>query len=180
MTLYEQTKEFSDLQAMLSELEQEIPKDATEEEKASAQAAREVQEQAIHDTLEMVLMDIDDKIDGYCTVMKNLQNEANALKAEKLRIARMQASREKRIEQMRDMLKQTMVITNRSKVKSLLHTVTTSTKYKGFLDLPVELIPEEYQKKTVTADTTAIEKFLKAGNECGWAHLEPVNVLTIR
>ena len=54
----------------------------------------EADEAAIHDTISMILLDIDEKAEGYGKVLKQLQADAAMLKEEKMRIAKKQATKE--------------------------------------------------------------------------------------
>lgn len=167
-TLYQLTEEHQELLAMLEEEELD-----------------ETKEQAIKETLAMIAMDIADKAEGYCMVLKQLQADAEAVKAEKLRLAKRQSSIENGIERLREALKHSMLITGHTKIKTPLFTLNTSSRWKAFLDVPEDQIPEEFQKVTIKADMKAIEEWLKKdqctnAQECEWARLEQVENLTIR
>lgn len=164
MNLYEMTNDYLELVRMLEE------------------DPEEADETAIHDTLSMLLLDIDEKAEGYGKVLKQLQADAAMLKEEKLRIAKKQATIENNIERLRGALLHAMLITGRNKIKTPLFSFSTSTRWKAFLDVSEDEIPEQFQKVTVKADTKAIEDWLKKGNaaECEWAHLEQVDSLTVR
>lgn len=163
MTLYELKTEYQELLDLLED--------------------GDAEEQAVTDTLSMILADIEDKAEDYCKVMKQLQADAEALKVEKMRIAQKQSGIERNIDRMRGALLHTMLLTGKRKIKKPLFSISTSIRYKAFLDVPEDLIPKEFQKVTVKADSKAIEDWLKTGpnaSECHWAHLEPVDSLTIR
>ena len=172
MTLYQLTDEFLNLLTMLEE------------------DPEEAEEQAIHDTISMILLDIEEKAEGYGQVLKQLQADADALKAEKLRIAKKQATIEANIERLRKALLHAMLLTGRTKIKTPLFSFSTSTRWKPVLDVPADAIPEQFWKPVkVEADMKAVEKWLKefnpeiSGNnctECEWAHLEQVDSLTVR
>ena len=164
MTLYEMENDYLDLIRMLEE------------------DPEEADEAAIHDTISMILLDIDEKAEGYGKVLKQLQADAAMLKEEKMRIAKKQATIESNIERLRGALLHAMLLTGRNKIKTQLFSFSTSTRWKAFLDVPEDEIPEQFQKVTVKADTKGIEDWLKKGNaaECEWAHLEQVDSLTVR
>ena len=172
MTLYQLTDEFLNLLTMLEE------------------DPEEAEEQAIHETISMILLDIDEKAEGYGQVLKQLQADADALKAEKLRIAKKQATIEANIERLRKALLHAMLLTGKTKIKTKLFSFSTRSAWKPFLDKPVDEIPVEFWKPIrPEADMKAVEKWLKefnpeiSGNnctECEWAHLEQVDSLTVR
>lgn len=150
----------------------------------------EADEAAIHDTISMILLDIDEKAEGYGKVLKQLQADAAMLKEEKLRIAKKQATIESNIERLRGALLHAMLLTGRNKIKTPLFSFSTSTRWKPVLDVPADAIPEQFWKPVrPEADMKAIEKWLKefnpeiSGNNCTtceWAHLEQVDSLTVR
>ena len=76
MTLYELTDQ---MYSLLQKME-EIPPEDPEE--------RETWEAAIHDTLAMLVDDFAEKAEGYGQVMKQLQADAEAVKAEKMRLVK--------------------------------------------------------------------------------------------
>ena len=163
MTLYELTKEYQDLLAMLED--------------------EDADEQAINDTLELIALDIEEKAEGYGMVLKQMQADAEALKNEKMRLARRQTAIERNYDRLRERLKYSMLITGKTKIKTKLFTFGTQTRWKAFIDVAEDRVPEEFQKIYIKADTTAIEKWLKDGSnsaDCDWAHLEPVDILTVR
>lgn len=163
MTLYELQDEYLNLLTMLEE------------------DPDEADEQAIHDTIEMILMDIDEKAEGYGQVLKQMQADAEAIKAEKLRLARKQAGIEKNMDRLRGALLSAMLLTGKTKIKTKLFSFSTRETQKVVLDLPVNEIPPDFWKvKDPEADTKAIGEYLKAGHEVDFAHFEPAHSLTVR
>lgn len=145
--------------------------------------------EAIKETLGMILLDIDTKIDGYCGIIRRLEADGEALKKEKMRLAAKQAAAENGAKRLREQLKSYMLLTGRKKLKTTKNTVSTSTRWKAFLDADPKDIPEEFKKVTVEAKMAEIEKYLKGydpkleavpASVCEWAHLEQVESLTIR
>lgn len=162
MTLYELTTEYQNLLELLED--------------------GEAPEEAVSDTLEMVLADINDKAEGYGKVLKQMQADADALKAEKMRIAGKQSGIEKNIDRLRNAMLRAMQLTNQKSIKTPLFSFSTRTTSKIFLDVPEDQLPTEFQKVTVKADTKGIEKFMKdnAMLATTFAHFEPVDILTVR
>ena len=162
MTLYDLTKEYQDLLELLED--------------------GEAPEEAVNDTLSMVLMDINDKAEGYGQVLKQMQADAEALKAEKLRIASRQSSLEKNIERLRGAMLHAMLITGQTKIKTPLFSFSTRTTQRIQLDVPEDKIPTQFQKVTVKADTKAIEQFMKDNAILctEFAHFEPTQSLMVR
>ncbi len=140
----------------------------------------EISEEALEDMREYLLADIDDKLEGYGCVLRQLQADAEAVKAEKLRLAQKQAQLENNIDRIRETMKNAMHLTDRQKVKTKLFTFSITTRLKTVVDAPEEDLPEQFRKVTYKADTKAIGEYLSAGNEVSWAHQEQAQSLTVR
>lgn len=151
--------------------------------------SEDASEEAIKETMAMILLDIDDKAENYGKVLEQLKADAEALKQAKLRIAKKQAAIENGIDRLRSALLSVMLLTGRSKIKTPLYTFSATSRWKAVLDVADDQVPDEFKKVTVKADTAAIEKWLKSFNRdeggnncttCEWAHLEQVESLTVR
>lgn len=140
----------------------------------------ELSEESLQDMREYLLTDIGEKLEGYGCVLRQLEADKEAVKAEKMRLAMKQAQLEKNIDRLRDAVKMAMLLTDQKKIKTALFTFSTTTRLKTFVDVEESKIPPQWQKVTIKADTKGIEEFLKAGNEVPWAHLEQVQSLTVR
>lgn len=140
----------------------------------------EISQEALEDMREYLLADIDDKLEGYGCVLRQLQADAEAVKAEKLRLAQKQAQLENNIDWIRETMKNAMHLTDRSKVKTKLFTFSITTRLKTIVDAPEEDLPEQFRKVTYKADTKAIGEYLSAGHEVPWAHQEQAQSLTMR
>lgn len=140
----------------------------------------EISPEALEDMREYLLADIDDKLEGYGCVLRQLQADAEAVKAEKLRLAQKQAQLENNIERIRETMKNAMHLTDRQKVKTKLFTFSITTRLKTIVDAPEEDLPEQFRKVTYKADTKAIGEYLSAGHEVPWAHQEQAQSLTMR
>ena len=64
----------------------------------------ETDEQVIFDTLESIEGEIEDKADNYAKIIRNLQANADALKAEEERLYRRRKSAENHIQKLKDTL----------------------------------------------------------------------------
>ncbi|MBQ1483869.1 MAG: siphovirus Gp157 family protein [Eubacterium sp.] len=169
MTLYELTDQ---MYALLLKLE-EIPPEDPEE--------RETWEAAIRDTMEMLADDFAEKAEGYGQVMKQLQADAEAVKAEKMRLARRQQALENNIERMREAIKRAMLITDQKRVKTDLFSFSVSPRLDLVIDADVEEIPDDLVRVKAEPDKAAIKAFLKENPDgCTFAHFEPAYTLTVR
>ena len=136
--------------------------------------------EAIQETINLIMYELTDKIDGYYAVIRQLEADAEAIKQEKLRLARKQSAADNGAKRLRDAIKYAMLVTNERKIKTARCTVSLSTRSKAILDVDPENIPEKFQKKTIEPRMADIEKWLKLEGDCDWAHMEQVESLTIR
>ena len=162
MTLYTMETEYLELLALLED--------------------PDVSEETIRDTLSMMLEDIVDKVEDYGKVLKQLQADAEALKAEKMRLAARQAAIENGIERLREGIKSAMLITNQRKIKTQLFTFGLTKRNKVVLDVEEDAVPYEFAKVTVKPDTKKIADFLMKDevDVCKFAHFETTESLTVR
>ena len=167
MTLYDLTDQMAALLAKMEELPPEDPEE------------RELWETALNDTMAMLLEDFADKADDYGRVMKQLQADAEAVKTEKMRLAKRQQAIENNIDRMREAIKQSMLITGQKKIKTDLFSFGVWPRLALVIDKEDE-IPDDLLRIKVEPDKAAIKAFLKAQPDSTFAHFEPEYALTIR
>lgn len=167
MTLYELTGAMLDLYDKMSEPYPEDPEE------------RETWEQALNDTLAMMAEDFAEKADGYGKVLKQLQADADAIKAEKMRLARRQQGIEKNIDGLRERMKCAMLLTDQKRIKTELFTFSVGTRQELVID-DENAIPDDLLKITVEPDKKGIREHLKEHPDAPFAHFAPTQTLTIR
>lgn len=140
----------------------------------------ELSEEALQDMREYLLTDIAEKLEGYGCVLRQLEADRDAVKAEKMRLATKQAQLENNIDMVREAMKTAMLLTDQKKVKTALFTFSTATRVALVLNVEAKLLPEQFQKVEYKPDNKGIAEYLKAGHEVPWAHLEQVQSLTVR
>ena len=160
MNLYEMTNEIRRLYELLTEENNEDT------------------EQIIADAIESI--EADKKVEGYCQVIKQLQADAEMLKAEKQRIDRNKATAENGIERMRNALRDFLEAANLDKVKAGTFNVsmreTASVNIINELDLPEKYLIPQMPK----ADKAAIKEALNNGEKIDGAELQFKKGVTIR
>ena len=136
----------------------------------------ETDEQVIFDTLESIEGEIEDKADNYAKVIRNLQANGDALKAEEERLYRRRKSAENHIQKLKDTLQANLEFIGRTKFKTDLFSFSVS-KNGGKQPLSItenlDEIPGKYlipQPPKVNND--AVRELLK-NKEVEWAQLEP-------
>ena len=163
-TLYELTSEYLDLLAMLED--------------------PDVDEDLINDTLEGIDGELEVKADGYARVMRQMDADAKAIKAEEERLANRRKSLENRSAALKSRLQQMMEITGKVKFKTELFSFGIQKNPAAVVmdEQYIENIPECYliiQEPKI--DKQKIKEDLKAGLDLeGIAHLEQTESLRIR
>ena len=138
----------------------------------------EIDEQVFNDTLDG--MDIDTKIENICKVIRNLDANATAYKAEKDRLAAKEKAAKNGIERLKESVLNYMLTVNKKKVEAGVFTVSSGVSksveiiYEDMLDEKF-FIPQPDK-----VDKTAITKAIKAGEEVSGARLVEKPFVTIR
>lgn len=129
----------------------------------------ELDQQIIKDTLEGLDGAYDDKVEGWCKVIKNLDAEAKALKEESKRLQGRQKTIENNIDRMKSALMESLKATGKTEAGGLLK--AKIQKNGGLLPVIVDdvEIPEEFQKVTIEANKEAIRDALEQGKELSFA-----------
>lgn len=164
MTLYELTTEYMELLAMLED--------------------PDVDEDLIADTLEGIDGELEVKADGYARVMRQMDADAKAIKAEEERLANRRKSLENRAANLKGRLQQMMEITGKVKFKTELFSFGIQKNPAAVVidEQYIENIPEEYLiRQDPKIDRAKLKEDLKAGKDLdGIAHLEQTESLRIR
>ena len=107
---------------------------------------------------------IGDKLDGYCKIVRTLEAEAEALKAEALRLSQRKTSIENNVARMKDAMKWGMLRIGLDKHKSPLFSVSI-TKPRDRVEVTnVLAVPSDYVKQVdPTVDKKAVMDAIKAG-----------------
>lgn len=144
----------------------------------------DVDPQALEDTLEGLSGEIEDKADGYGKVIRQLEADRDAAKAEIERLTLKRLRLDKRIDLMKEHLKQAMIIIDKRKIRTPLFDFTVKKNPERVVldQTDVYKIPEQYLKyKEPDVDKVAIKADLKAGKDLGGvAHLEQSESLQIK
>lgn len=125
--------------------------------------AEEIDEATYNDTIEA--LDIKDKVQSICCVIKNIEAQAVAIKAEKDRLAKKQKTAENAVKRLKESLVYHMQVTNQAKVKTTLFNVALSSS-KSLKVIDETMIPQEYLiPQPDKVDVAGIRKALKDGAE---------------
>lgn len=140
--------------------------------------------QILEDSMESLIGEIEDKADGYARVMAELKARKTALKAERDRIDGMIKSIDGNLDRMTDNLKNSMILTGKTKFKTDLFAFAIQKNPPSVVmdEQYLENIPAEYLiPQDPKLDKAKIKEDLKAGKDLeGIAHLEQGESLRIR
>lgn len=141
----------------------------------------DVDPDTLADTLEALGGEIEDKADGYAKVMKQLEADAAALKAEEKRLARRRSACENSIARMKKALQTTMETTGKTKFKTNLFSFWIQKNAPRLVVDNEKKVPAEYfvQPDPVRNDA-AIKKALNEGAKYDWCHMEQTESLRIK
>ena len=164
MTLYELTAEYQQLLALAED--------------------PDLDPQMLADTMEGLSGEIEDKADGYAKVIRQMDADSAALKAEIDRLTARKRTADNSIDRMKEALKNAMILCEKPKIKTELFTFTVQNNpAKVVMDEQyIENIPEEYLiQQEPKIDRAKIKEDLKVGKDLGGiAHLETEVGLRIR
>jgi hypothetical protein len=141
----------------------------------------EYSQEAIKDTLEAIGLEIEDKADGYAKVIKVLEGNVAALKAEESRLAGRRKDIEDNIAFMKKSLEDSMRATGKIKFKTLLFNFGIQKNPPRLVIDDKKGVPEELlipQEPVVNG--AAIKELLKNGENLEYAHLEQGESLRIK
>lgn len=130
----------------------------------------EIDEQTITDTLEA--MGVEEKLESYCKIIRQLEADADVLKAEKARIADKQKTVENSVARMKLAVQNFLKAKGVKKETAGIFKVTLSTS-KSVEIIDPSAIPTEYIKPAkIEFEKTAIRKLLMAGETVPGAELK--------
>lgn len=123
--------------------------------------AEEIDEQTFLDTLEA--MGTDEKVEGYCQVIKELQADVDKFKVESDRLAARTKTAKNGIERMKSSLLDFLNATGQNKVKAGTFTVAIGTSEQTHI-IDETVIPATFKTpQPDKIDKTAIKKAIKEG-----------------
>jgi len=141
-------------------------------------------EEIINDTLEAIDGELEVKADGYARVMRQMDADATAIKAEEERLYRRRKALEDRSAWLKHRLQMVMEQTGKTKFRTELFSFGIQKNPASVVidEQYIENIPEEYLiRQDPKIDRQRIKDDLKAGKDLnGIAHLEQSESLRIR
>ena len=143
----------------------------------------DIDEETKLDTIEALGLDeeIEAKAENYAKVIRNLEAENTAYKAEEERLKKKRDSNTKKIDWLKENLQGAMEITGKTKIKGELFTLSVQNS-KASVVVDEAKLPEKYWTKKVTEAPNKKELYdlLKAGEEIEGATLQENRSLRIK
>lgn len=137
----------------------------------------EIPEEAIADTLESITAGIEDKADSIACMLKNLDAECKAIKAEENRLAERRKAKEKAHERIKQYLSETLQSAGIDKIETARNSITfrksesVEIDESAFIQWAQKHRDDLLKYSAPTADKTAIKYALKDGIEIVGAEL---------
>ena len=164
MTIYEITNDYLQLMQMMED--------------------PELDPQTLADTMEGIEGELEDKAESYGKIIKNIEGDIVALKAEKERLTKKIQTEENNLKRLKETLQFSMETTGKSKIKTPLFSFSIRKNAPAvIMDEPyIENVPERFLKYSdPTINRTAIKEAIQNGEDLeGLAHLEQSSSLSIR
>ncbi|MBQ6148939.1 MAG: siphovirus Gp157 family protein [Oscillospiraceae bacterium] len=139
----------------------------------------EEDEEVFNDTLDGILAGIGDKADGYCAVIDRFNGNIDMIKAEEERLKVRREIIEKRVQTMKNALKEVLEImeengTEKPEIKTALHTIKLA-KNGGVQPMEVneDKVPDNFKKVILETDKNKIRMALEKGEKLDFAELKP-------
>lgn len=136
----------------------------------------EIPEEAIADTLEAIEGEIEIKADNIACILKSLEAEATALKAEETKLAERRKAKERTYDRLKTYLADTLQAIGLYKMESARNKISfrkseTVEVADGFIEWAQENRDDLLTYAQPKANLTAIKKLLKDGEEVAGAQL---------
>lgn len=164
MNLYEISKELLEFEQLMTDLEGEIPSDEIERQ--------------ITEWFENISDQRDEKIDNYAALIRTMEARAKTRKEEAKRLTALAQVDENAVTRLKERLKYFFQVhglgtlqTRRFKVSLANNGGVRPIVLSPEVLTSPEILPEEFKKTMIQADTSAIREALEAGVEFDFAHL---------
>lgn len=131
-------------------------------------------QQTVIDTLDSIESSIEEKAEAYAFIMKNLNADIEAIKAEENRLAKRRKALESHNESMKGNLFVAMKTVGLTKIKTPLFSFNIQKNgglRKLVLDVEPDKLPAELQKVTIAANNDALREWLGEAESCEYCHL---------
>ena len=144
----------------------------------SAIESGEVPEEAISDTLEALGGELDEKIDSVACIIKQLDSEAIAIKAEKAKLADRQSVKEHQRDRLKDYIRQAMQLAGKKKVETSRNCVSVGKAQPKAVITNLDALKSRndiwkpYDYRETNVDKATLKTLLQSGEQIPGASLQ--------
>ena len=144
----------------------------------SAIESGDIPEEAISDTLEALGGELDEKIDSVACIIKQLDSEAIAIKAEKAKLADRQSVKEHQRDRLKDYIRQAMQLAGKKKVETSRNCVSVGKAQPKAVITNLDALKSRndiwkpYDYRETNVDKTSLKTLLQAGEQIPGASLQ--------
>jgi chaperonin cofactor prefoldin len=132
-----------------------------------------VDDQIIKDTMEGVEYEIEIKAENYAKIIRELEGDMSVIKNEIDRLKSKKERIEKNIEKLKENLKEAMLETGKTKIKTDLFSIGIQKNGgKAPMIIDEDMVPNDYLLYTPSINKDLIRQQLEKGEELDFAHLE--------
>lgn len=143
--------------------------------------AEELDPETFQDTLESIQDSIEDKVENAAKVIKSIEADVQAIKEEEKRLKERRQALEKKIDNIKDYLKEQLEKAGIDKVKRPLITVSIQNNPPSVKVIDEKLIPSTYMiPQEPKLDKKSLLQVLKNGEKVPGVELEQTRGLRIR
>lgn len=133
------------------------------------------------DTLEAMDGELEAKADGYAKIIRQLEYESAAYRAESKVLTGKAVTADKKIDRLKKALKESMELTGKTSFKTELFSFGIRKNKPSVVIEDAKKIPVEFMRtKDPEPDKTALYNYLKSGNVLDGVHLEPSESLVVK
>ena len=144
----------------------------------SAIESGDIPEEAISDTLEALGGELDEKIDSVACIIKQLDSEAIAIKAEKAKLADRQSVKEHQRDRLKDYIRQAMQLAGKKKVETSRNCVSVGKAQPKVVITNLDALKSRndiwkpYDYRETNVDKATLKTLLQSGEQIPGAALQ--------
>ncbi|MFJ7919711.1 siphovirus Gp157 family protein [Lysinibacillus fusiformis] len=136
-------------------------------------------QEGLEDTLDSITDAVEEKLEAYAMVIKNIESDVEGIKSEEKRLAERRKIMENGVTRMKQAIAETLQGTGQDKVKTEKFTFSWRKSSKVEVS-DIDSLPKQYVKVERTISRAELAKALKAGEQIEGAQLIENQLLSIR
>lgn len=143
--------------------------------------AQQGDEDVLSDTLASINDALEDKADGYVSVIRSLESDNKAIDEEIKRLQQRKTTNKNGIDRLKESLKESMVATGKTKFKTALNSYNIQNNPQSLNVIDEKNIPKDFWlSQAPKLDRKTLLKYLKENNEVEGVELKQTQGLRVR